>query len=76
MIPKGAQIRKVETLLSKEYGFPYSFQWIGDDGKVLVKIDGIDEPNQRSNKYSELQTLTLKPNQRLVGVKSASFGKK
>ena len=45
IIPQGKQIRKVETLLSKNEGYLYGFKWIGDDGAVLLAFGDIDDPD-------------------------------
>ena len=76
IIPQGAQIRKVETLLGKKYGGLWGFKWIGDDGTVLLAVGAIDNPDYRNHPKLVLQTLTLNHNQRLVGVRSGSGGKK
>ncbi len=72
IIPQGAQIRKVETLLSKSDGGLWGFKWIGDDGTVLLAVGDIDDDNARNHPELVLQSLTLNHNQRLVGVKSRS----
>ncbi len=76
IIPEGKQIRKVETLIYKGSGFLYGFKWIGDDGGVLLKVGYIDNPDLRDDSDSVVTQLTLNQNQRLVGVKSASGGRK
>ena len=76
IVPQGKQIRTVETLLRKEYGFLYGFKWIGDDGAVLVAAGPIDNPKARDDPDNVLQSLTLNHNQTLVGVKSYSHGYK
>ncbi len=73
IIPQGKQIRTVETLLKKEKGWLCGFKWIGDDGAVLVAVDYIDDDDWTDSPKFVVTTLTLKHNQRLVGIKSASF---
>ncbi len=76
IIPQGAQIRKVETLLGKENGYLSGFKWIGDDGTVLVAAGLIDRHDLRIDPRRVVTTLTLNHKQRLVGVKSSSDGGK
>ncbi len=73
-MPQGKQIRTVKTLLYKDSGGLLGFKWIGDDGKVLVKVGDIAKPKFRLYSHSVVTTLTLNHNQRLVGVKSYSGG--
>jgi hypothetical protein len=42
IVPKGKQIRTVETLLDTEDGFLRGFKWVGDDRVVLVAAGDID----------------------------------
>ena len=74
IVPKGKQIRTVETLLLKSVGALWGFKWIGDDGAVLLAFGDIDDPDYRNDPDYVLQSLTLNHNQRLVGVRSASTG--
>ncbi len=46
-MPQGAQIRKVETLLEKNDGWLCGFKWISDEGKVLIEVGEIDDPDYR-----------------------------
>jgi hypothetical protein len=49
IVPKGKQIRKVETVFAKQYGTLYGFKWFDDDGEVLLAVGHIDHPNYRSD---------------------------
>jgi hypothetical protein len=76
IVPKGKQIRKVETSLGKSLGGLDGFKWIGDNGEVLLAVGDIDDPDYRDDPDRVVTFLTLNPNQRLVGVKSRSEGSK
>ncbi len=76
IIPQGKQIRTVETLLDKSNGILCGFKWISDDGAVLVKVGCIDWSILRNLPFFVVTSLTLNHNQRLVGMKSYSWGQK
>jgi hypothetical protein len=63
-------------LLRKKDGALGGFKWVGDNGAVLVVTEYIDEPVYRNDPNWVVNTLTLKSNQRLVGIKSGSRGHK
>jgi hypothetical protein len=63
-------------LLDKKYGCLCGFKWIGDDGAVLLAVGDIDDDDHRNDPDWVVTTLTLNHNQRLVGVKSYSYGEK
>ncbi len=73
-VPQSKQIRKVETLLTKFDGLLNGFKWFGDDGAVLVAVGLIEDDDFKDDEFRVVTSLTLNPNQRLVGVKSASNG--
>ncbi len=52
------------------------FKWYGDDGKVLYAVGLINDPDLGNEPEWVVTTLTLKHNQRLVGVRSGSYGEK
>jgi hypothetical protein len=72
IVPQGKQIRTVFTILQKTDGLLRGFKWVCDDGTVLVAVGIMTNPNWEETSNDELTTLTLNPNQRLVGVKSYS----
>ncbi len=64
-------------MLEKSNGALEGFKWIGDDGAVLVAVGWIDDDDYRGvTELFVVTTLTLNHNQRLVGVKSYSWGYK
>ena len=61
-------------MVDKISGLLWGFKWIGDDGIVLLAVGYIDIPDFRNHPDHVLQSFTLSHNQRLLGVKSYSWG--
>ncbi len=60
-------------MLRKNDGRLNGFKWIGDDKAVLLAVGWIDDPYWREDTDTFVVTsLTLKHNQRIVGVRSKS----
>ncbi len=69
-IAPGKQIRTVETIWCKGDGLLCGFNWLDDDGSVLISCGPIFDPILRNDPSYVFQSFTLNHNQRLVGIKS------
>lgn len=56
-------------MVDRSYERLLGFKWFGEDEEILLAVGKIDDENARN--WNMISILTLKENQRLVGMKSA-----
>lgn len=70
-IPSGSRIAQVQTMYDN-YDKPFlvGLKFLDAEGKVLLSTGLIDKETRRNNPQFPIESFSLKPNQRLIGVAS------